>query len=440
MAGRLRGSITARMGLALGAQALIAAGLTAAALHWLASPVLGLALALLVCVPVLAWLAQRAARPWRTTIAALGGAIGSLRERDFSVTIATPDIEELRTLVEAYNGLGAVLRRERFDLYQRELLLDTVLQTTPHALVLSNDAGRIVYGNIAARALLNGGSKLEGLEREALLREQPRELRAAVAGSDDTLFTLGTGPESEVYRFSRRTFLLNTRPHQLWLLERLTRELTAQEIAVWKKVIRVIAHELNNSLAPISSLVHSGKLLAQQADPAALGAQFERIFSTIGDRTAHLAVFIDGYARFAKLPRPRPAPVAWSAFIARLAATLEFRIEGTLPERPGNFDAAQLEQVMINLVKNAAESGSDPGEITVSVRERAPGFQIEVADRGAGLTEAALRDALLPFFSTKPSGTGLGLTLCREIIEAHAGRLGIANRPGGGARVSIYLP
>ena len=440
MAGRLRGSITARMGLALGAQALIAAGLTAAALHWLASPVLGLALALLVCVPVLAWLAQRAARPWRTTIAALGGAIGSLRERDFSVTIATPDIEELRTLVEAYNGLEAVLRRERFDLYQRELLLDTVLQTTPHALVLSNDAGRIVYGNIAARALLNGGSKLEGLELEALLREQPPELRTAVAGSDDTLFTLGTGPESEVYRFSRRAFLLNTRPHQLWLLERLTRELTAQEIAVWKKVIRVIAHELNNSLAPISSLVHSGKLLAQQADPAALGAQFERIFSTIGDRTAHLAVFIDGYARFAKLPRPRPAPVAWSAFIARLAATLEFRIEGTLPERPGNFDAAQLEQVMINLVKNAAESGSDPGEITVSVRERAPGFQIEVADRGAGLTEAALRDALLPFFSTKPSGTGLGLTLCREIIEAHAGRLGIANRPGGGARVSIYLP
>ncbi|EQD29365.1 two component system sensor histidine kinase, partial [mine drainage metagenome] len=154
---------------------------------WLASPVLGLALALLVCVPVLAWLAQRAARPWRTTLAALRGAIGSLRERDFSVTIATPRIEELRTLVEAYNGLGAVLRRERFDLYQRELLLDTVLQTTPHALVLSNDAGRIVYGNIAARALLNGGSKLEGLELEVLLREQPRELRTAVAGSDDTL-------------------------------------------------------------------------------------------------------------------------------------------------------------------------------------------------------------------------------------------------------------
>lgn len=440
MIGRLRGSIAGRMGLALGAQALIAAGLTAAALRWLASPALALALALLVCIPVLTWLAARAARPWRKTVAAVGGAIAGLRERDFSSSIAAPRIEELRALVEAYNGLGEMLRRERFDLYQRELLLDTVLQTTPHVLVLSNDRGRIVYGNIAARALLHGGRKLEGLELEELLRGQPPELRTAVAGAGDTLFTLGTGPDSEVYRFSRRTFLLNARPHQLWLLERLTREFTAQEIAVWKKVIRVIAHELNNSLAPISSLVHSGKLLAQQAEPAALGPQFERIFATIGDRTAHLAVFIDGYARFAKLPRPRPAPIAWSAFIARLAATLEFRVAGVLPERPGQFDAGQLEQVMINLVKNAAESGSDPGEITVSVRERAPGFQIEVADRGSGLTEAALRDALLPFFSTKPSGTGLGLTLCREIIEAHAGRLGIANRPGGGTVVSVYLP
>ena len=393
-----------------------------------------------MCVPGLAWLAARAARPWRKTIAAVGGAIGSLRERDFNVAITAPAIQELRSLVEAYNGLGAVLRRERFDLYQRELLLDTVLQTTPHALVLSNDGGRIVYGNIAARALLHGGRKLEGLELESLLAQQPPELRAAVTGTDATLFTLGTGPDSEVYRFSRRAFLLNAQPHQLWLLERLTRELTAQEIAVWKKVIRVIAHELNNSLAPISSLVHSGKLLAREADPAALGRQFERIFITIGDRAAHLAAFIDGYARFAKLPRPRPASVAWSAFTARLAATLDFRIDGALPERAGYFDAAQLEQVMINLVKNAAESGSDPSEITVCVRERSPGFQIEVADRGAGLTEAALRDALLPFFSTKPSGSGLGLTLCREIIEAHSGRLGIANRPGGGAVVSVYLP
>jgi two-component system nitrogen regulation sensor histidine kinase NtrY len=99
--------------------------------------------------------------------------------------------------------------------------------------------------------------------------------------------------------------------------------------------------------------------------------------------------------------------------------------------------------VMINLLKNAAESGSAPEEIAVSVRESlesGQGFVIQVADRGAGLTDNVLRDALLPFYSTKPTGTGLGLTLCREIVEAHGGRLSIANRPGGGALVSVWLP
>jgi two-component system nitrogen regulation sensor histidine kinase NtrY len=95
---------------------------------------------------------------------------------------------------------------------------------------------------------------------------------------------------------------------------------------------------------------------------------------------------------------------------------------------------------MINLLKNAAESGSPPEAVAVSVHPRAQGFVIEVADRGSGLSEQVLRDALLPFFSTKPSGTGLGLTLCREIVEAHGGRLTLANRPGGGAVVSIHLP
>jgi two-component system, NtrC family, nitrogen regulation sensor histidine kinase NtrY len=95
---------------------------------------------------------------------------------------------------------------------------------------------------------------------------------------------------------------------------------------------------------------------------------------------------------------------------------------------------------MINLLKNALESGSAPGEITVSVERAATGVRVEVADRGGGLTEDTLRDALLPFYSTKPTGTGLGLTLCREIVEAHGGRLSLANRTGGGALVTMWLP
>jgi two-component system nitrogen regulation sensor histidine kinase NtrY len=421
---------------AIALAAAVAAALGALATHWLRSVPLGFLVGLLLTTPWAAWLAVRVSRPWTHVLDAVSGGIRSLHDRDFSVTITPGGSQELVRLVTAYNSLGDVLRRERIDIYQRELLLDTVLQTTPLALTLTNAAGRIVYGNIAARQLLRGGRKLEGLALEALLEESPAALREALKSDGDILFTMEIGGEPEVYHLSRRTFVLNGQPHELLLLKQLTRELAAQEVVVWKKVIRVIAHELNNSLAPIRSLAHSGSLLAAGAQSADL----QRVFATIGDRASHLATFIEGYAKFAKLPKPRPVPVAWQPFLARIAAAQPFRIEGSLPQREATFDVGQLEQVMINLLKNAAESGSPPEAVTVGVHPRAQGFLIEVADRGTGLSEQVLRDALLPFFSTKPSGTGLGLTLCREIIEAHGGRLTLANRPDGGAVVSIHLP
>ncbi len=432
----LSGRIVATLVLAT----VIAAAIGALAADALNSPALGFLAGAALTLPVIAWLGMRISRAWTLVLEAVSSGIGSLRDRDFSVSIAPRGGRELVKLVSAYNSLGDVLRRERLDIYQRELLLDTVLQTTPLALALTNSAGRIVYGNIAARQLLRGGRKLEGLVLETLLEESPAALREALKGSGDTLFTMEIGGEPEVYHLSRRGFVLNGQPHELVLLKQLTRELAAQEVIVWKKVIRVIAHELNNSLAPIRSLAHSGSLLAAGAQSANQGANLERVFATIGERASHLATFIEGYAKFAKLPKPRPAPVAWPAFLARIAAAQPFRIEGPLPHREATFDVGQLEQVMINLLKNAAESGSPPEAVTVSVHPRAQGFVIEVADRGTGLSEQVLRDALLPFFSTKPSGTGLGLTLCREIVEAHGGRLTLANRPGGGAVVSMHLP
>lgn len=424
------------MAAALVLAAVIASALGALAAHAMQSAGLGFVTGLLLTAPLLVWLGMRISRPWSRVLDAVSSGIASLRDRDFSVSIAPRGGRELVKLITTYNSLGDVLRRERLDIYQRELLLDTVLQTTPLALTLTNAAGRVVYGNIAARQLLRGGRKLEGLALAALLKESPAALREALKGDGDTLFTMEIGGESEVFHLSRRGFVLNGQPHELLLLKQLTRELAAQEVIVWKKVIRVIAHELNNSLAPIRSLAHSGTLLAVGTGRAEL----ERVFATIGDRASHLATFIEGYARFAKLPKPRPAPVAWPAFLARIAAAQPFRIEGSPPQREASFDVGQLEQVMINLLKNASESGSAPEAITVSVRSRAQGFVVEVADRGSGLSEQVLRDALLPFFSTKPSGTGLGLTLCREIVEAHGGRLTLANRPGGGALVSIHLP
>lgn len=430
-----RFSLAGRLAAALALTAALAAAVTACAARWL-QPLPAALIGLAAALPLALWLARQAPRRWVRVLQALRDGIVSLRDRDFSVSLAPIEDAELGGLIEAYNSLGDLLRRERLDLYQRELLLDTVIQATPLVMVLTDDGGRIVYGNVAARQLLRAGRKLEGLAFAAVLTDAPPALAAALGSGGDTLFTMEVGGEPEVYHLSQRGFVLNARPHRLVLLKQLTRELAAQEVAVWKKVIRVIAHELNNSLAPITSLAHSGRLLAGETADARL----LRIFDTIGERAAHLATFIEGYARFAKLPRPRAEPVAWAPFLARLEGTTDFRLAGTLPADPGSFDSRQLEQVMINLLKNAAESGSLPGDITVAVQRAAPGFRIEVADRGAGLTESTLRDALLPFYSTKPAGMGLGLTLCREIVEAHGGRLSLANRPGGGALVTVWLP
>jgi nitrogen fixation/metabolism regulation signal transduction histidine kinase len=430
-----RWSFAGRLAGALALTALVSSAVGVLAMRWL--PAVPAALAgFAVALPIALWLARQLPHRWVRLLQALHDGIVSLRDRDFSVSVTAVEDAELGGLIEAYNSLGELLRRERLDIYQRELLLDTVIQTTPLAMVLSDDAGRIVYSNVAARQLLRAGHKLEGLTLAAVLAEAPAPLAAALGGGGDMLFTMEVGGEPEVYHLSQRNFVLNTRPHRLVLLKQLTRELAAQEVAVWKKVIRVIAHELNNSLAPITSLAHSGQLLTG----AAADARLMRIFDTIGERAAHLATFIDGYARFAKLPRPRPEPVAWAAFLARLEGTAPFRLVGALPADPASFDVRQLEQVMINLLKNAAECGSPPGEITVAVQQVAPGFRIEIADRGTGLSAGTLRDALLPFFSTKPAGTGLGLTLCREIVEAHGGRLSLANRAGGGALVTVWLP
>jgi len=113
---------------------------------------------------------------------------------------------------------------------------------------------------------------------------------------------------------------------------------------------------------------------------------------------------------------------------------------GEVPDETAHFDAAQIEQVLINLVKNAAEAGGDPTEVTLAIKHAAQNWRIEVADRGPGMSDTVLAQALLPFYSTKRSGTGLGLALAREIVEAHGGRIGLANREGGGLRVTVSLP
>jgi len=132
--------------------------------------------------------------------------------------------------------------------------------------------------------------------------------------------------------------------------------------------------------------------------------------------------------------------VPWAALLDALARQYPFRSPTPPPEQPGYFDRAQLEQVLINLLKNAHESGGPADSVELSVARRGNELRIEVADRGEGMSETVLANALLPFYSTKRSGSGLGLALVREIVEAHGGRVALANRDGGGLSVVLVLP
>lgn len=396
----------------------------------------GMLASLIVLLPLAFWLAGQVMAPVSRLLRALEGSVASYRDGDFSFSIAIDRRDELGELIRMHNALGQTLREQRQHLVQRELLLDTVVQNTPVALVLTDAAGRIAYANIAARHLFHEGRSLVGLEFAELLAEMPEALRRAVDSGEDALFSVEMDGFEETFHLSQRAFRLQGRAHRLQLFRRMTRELSRQEVATWKRVIRVISHELNNSLAPISSLAHSGAELARRGDTERLPG----VFATIGERARHLHGFIAGYASFAKLPTPQPVAVAWAPFLEGLALHCQYRMATPVPERPGRFDPVQIEQVLINLIKNAHESGGADDQVSLSIVETANELRIEVADRGPGMSEAVLAQALLPFYSTKRSGTGLGLALAREITEAHGGRVTLANREGAGLSVSLRLP
>jgi nitrogen fixation/metabolism regulation signal transduction histidine kinase len=212
------------------------------------------------------------------------------------------------------------------------------------------------------------------------------------------------------------------------LYKNVTTEISRNEIALWKQVIRLISHELNNSLAPISSMTGSArKILKQQENLDMLPDMLD----TIERRAQRLFEFTRQYARLARLPAARKQAVNLAEFLSDIERICEVNTCSDFQTDTLSMDSAQIEQVLINVVKNAKESGSDPDQVKLIVRQDRDGIQFEVTDRGSGLGSEQLSQAMLPFYTTKKSGTGIGLPLCNEIITGHGGRLRIGNRNGG---------
>jgi len=393
---------------------------------------------LAVCLPVGAWLIGRLVRPLEQVLGGISDGIRSFRDRDFSVRLASRRNDELGDLVGLYNTVGDILQQERRSLVQQELLLKTALDRSPAATLLVNSIGRVIYSNREARKLLTGGGKLEGMSFAEIKAGCPPEMREILDGDADGLFTVADEGQSETYHLSQRVFSINRRHHRLVLLRRMTGELGRQEAEIWKKVIRVISHELNNSLAPISSLVHSARLITEDPRHAERSAE---VFGTLRERLDDLKGFIDGYARFARLPRPRKVKVSWEQFLKGFREYDLVEFPEHPPPRLGWFDPAQIRQVLINLFKNSVEAGNGDPRIVLRIDTTPDGeTYLQVSDRGKGMDDETMRKALLPFYSTKKSGTGLGLPICREIVEGHGGKLTIQSRETGGTTVTCWLP
>ncbi len=323
-------------------------------------------------------------------------------------------------------------------------MLRTVVDSAPVAIVLTQDPGRVLYSNEAARQLFFEGKPLEGQDFLQLLIQAPAPLRDAVASDEDALFSVEEGGDTENYHLSKRQSVLASAKCVLLTVNNLTQQLRRQDLAVWKNLVRVISHELNNSLAPMGSLSHSARALVKDACAGTSRLDLvtlERIFDTIDDRVMHLSCFVAGYASLARLPLPRPA---WHELSELAERVRHWEPSLRMPERVvgrGWYDPGQIEQVLLNLLRNAQEAGGAREEIEVNL-EHNPNFgtMLSVADRGCGMTDEVAKSAVVPFFSTKENGTGLGLALCREIVEGHRGRLRLESREGAGTKVSIWLP
>ena len=438
-----RFSLSGRFALIVGLDIAVTAGAAAAASAAGWPPVTVFLAALVVGMPLAAWMLARVWRPVRETLRAVTDGVRSFQENDFGVRIRAAREDELGELVGLYNRLGDALRRERNEIYQRELLLDTLLQGAPMAILLLNERQRVSYANAAARRLFGQSQRLAGRAFEEVLASCSEEMRRALVTEEDALVVgprADDGGEEETFRLVHRRFRLNTQENRLIVVERMTAELKRQEVEVWKKVIRVMSHELNNSLAPVRSLVHSARFVSERPDSP---RKLDAILGSIEERVRHLCDFLEGYARFARLPRPRKETVEWRRFLETTRSFFPFRLAAE-PGRDeqGFFDPAQMQQALINLLKNASESGSPPEDIAVALErgeDNGP-WLLQVLDRGKGMDEETMKKALLPFYSSKQAGSGLGLPLCTEILAAHGGSLRLQQRPGGGTAAICVLP
>lgn len=393
--------------------------------------------ALIVCV----WLGfcfalrERVASPLRT----LANLLEAMREGDYSIRARNSKSgDAMGEVMQQVNAMSATLREQRLGALEATTLLRKVMEEINVAVFAFDSERRLRLVNRAGERLLNQPAV-------RLLDQSAKSL-----GLDQYLE--GEGQRTEQRAFpgaaarwgvSRSLFREGGFPHQLVVVTDLTRPLREEELKAWQRLVRVLGHELNNSLAPIKSIAGSlDSLLARQPRPEDWEIDTRKGLAVIAARSEALSRFMSAYSTLAKLPRPAIMPVEIAELVRR-AARMETRLAAQIvpgPEMVIQADADQLEQLLINVIRNAADASLETGGgVCVGWERQDSQLAVWVRDQGHGLPNTA--NLFVPFFTTKPNGSGIGLVLSRQIAEAHGGTLTLRNAPEGpGCEARLVLP
>jgi two-component system, NtrC family, nitrogen regulation sensor histidine kinase NtrY len=379
---------------------------------------------------------ERVIRPLQT----MANLLSALREGDFSIRARGARRDDpLGDVMAEINSLGAILQEQRLGAMEATALLRTVMEEIDVAIFAFDSTGVLRLVNRSGQELLAApAEKILGRSAEdigladSLTGESPRVLTS-------TSFPGGTGR----WGMRRTKFREGGLPHDLVVIADLSEALRAEELKAWQRLVRVLGHELNNSLAPIKSIAGSlGTLLKRPQRAPDWEEDMHSGLEIIASRAEGLSRFMQAYSRLARLPQPVPAPCEIHSLIHRVVG-LELRLPVRVlggPHLTLSCDAAQIEQVLINLIKNAVEAALETGGgVRLGWEARENCVEICVVDDGPGIAQAT--NLFVPFFTTKPDGSGIGLVLCRQIAENHRGSLRLENRTdSSGCVARLRLP
>ena len=371
----------------------------------------------------------------------LSNLLAGLREGDYSTRARIDDgidpADPMQGAMREANALADVLFEQRLGAVDATTLLRKVMEQAKVAVIAFDDRGRLDLANDAAERLL--GAPVERLRKRTV---DEVGLTGCLEGPTPRLLDPGLFGGGGRWELRRAQFRQRGQPHHLLVLTDLSEALQEEERTAWKRLIRVISHEINNSLAPISSIAQSLRERAEPTDDPEWQQDLEDGLAVIADRSEALSRFIGAHAQLARLPEPTLEPTDVGPWVRRVAA-LETRLAVTVERGPDvtiDADGDQLDQLLINLVTNAADAATETGGgVALGWSTTDDAVEVWVRDEGPGLPPRA--NLFVPLFSTKPGGSGIGLALARQIALTHGGRLTLEDREDGpGCIARVRLP